>query len=72
VLRRTRPDQPRPVKAPFYPWLQIVYVVLAAAVVINLLIMKPVNAGWGLLIILSGLPVYFFWRSRAAPSPSRK
>ncbi len=69
VLRRTRPDQPRPVRAPLYPWLQIVYVVLSAAVVINLLIMKPVNAGWGLLIILTGLPVYLFWRKQATSNP---
>ncbi|MEE9218766.1 MAG: amino acid permease [Acidobacteriota bacterium] len=70
VLRRTRPEHPRPTRAPLYPWLQIVYVALATAVIVNLLVMKPVNAGWGLLIILTGLPVYFFWQHRAAANSS--
>jgi APA family basic amino acid/polyamine antiporter len=68
VLRRTRPEQPRPVRAPLYPWLQILYVVLAAAVMVNLLVSKPVTAGWGLLIILTGLPVFVFWSRRASSS----
>jgi len=64
ILRRARPEQPRPVRAPLYPWLQILYVALAAAVMVNLLVRKPVTAGWGLLLILTGLPVFAFWNRR--------
>ncbi len=61
VLRGYRPDVPRPVRAPFYPWLQILYVVLAAAVMLNLLFVKPRYSWPGLLIVLTGLPIYLLW-----------
>jgi len=61
VLRRRRPDAPRLVRAPLYPWLQIVYVAVAAAVMLNLLSAKPRYTWPGLLIVLTGLPVYLFW-----------
>jgi APA family basic amino acid/polyamine antiporter len=66
VLRRRRPDLPRPVRAPLYPWLQIVYVVLSAAVMLDLLLVKPKYTWPGLLIVLTGVPIYVLWHRRAA------
>ena len=62
TLRAKRPDAPRPVKAPLYPWLPAAYVVLTALISINLLVQKPTYSGLGLLIVALGVPVYFVWK----------
>lgn len=64
LLRVKEPDLPRPYKVPLYPLLPILYLVSAALVMVGQITMRPTFAGFGLLIILSGLPVYFFWKSR--------
>ena len=65
ALRRKRPDLPRPVRAPGYPWLPAIYIGLTAIVAINLLFTRTTYAGLGLLIVLLGVPVYFLWRKVA-------
>ncbi len=72
VLRKKRPDMERPYRAWGYPWLQIIYVIFAVSVVVIMLIAKPNYTVPGLLIVLSGLPVYFVWkflRRNDAPIP---
>jgi APA family basic amino acid/polyamine antiporter len=58
-----RPDLPRPVRAPGYPWLPALYVVLTALICVNLLIQKPLYTRPGLVIVALGVPVYFGWRA---------
>jgi APA family basic amino acid/polyamine antiporter len=69
VLRRKRPDLPRPVKAVGYPVLPALYVVLTALFCVNLLIQPTQQryAGLGLIIVALGIPVYFAWRRFVAP-----
>jgi APA family basic amino acid/polyamine antiporter len=62
VLRRRRPDLPRPYKVPGYPWLPALYVIASTAIMLDLLIVKPAYTWPGLLIVLTGVPVYFLWR----------
>jgi len=62
VLRRKRPDLERPYKAFGYPVLPALYVVLAALVMFDLLWVKPRFTWPGLVIVLTGVPVFFFWR----------
>ena len=62
ILRVRRPDVPRPVKAPGYPWLPGIYVVATGLICINLLIEKPLYTWPGLVIIALGVPVYYIWR----------
>lgn len=61
VLRRTRPDAERPYRAFGYPLVPALYVVIAAAVAVNLLVTRPAYTWPGLGIVLLGLPVYFLW-----------
>jgi APA family basic amino acid/polyamine antiporter len=61
VLRRTRPDAPRPYRAVGYPWLPIIYIVMALFIDVVLLLYKPQYTWPGLVIVLLGIPVYFFW-----------
>lgn len=71
VLRRTRPQAPRPYRVIGYPWLPATYIVLCSLIMIDLLIVRPWFTWPGLGIVLAGVPVYYLWKSRATiPSPS--
>ncbi len=59
VLRKKRPDAERPYKAFGYPVVPLVYMILASIFCISLIIYRPVFTVRGLLIVLSGIPVYF-------------
>lgn len=63
VLRRREPDAERPYKAFGYPFIPALYIVLASAICIILLITKPFNTWAGVFIVLLGVPVYF-WQKR--------
>lgn len=71
VLRRTRPDAPRPYKAFGYPVLPAIYIVMAIFIDVVLLRYKPQYTWPGLIIVLLGIPVYLFW-SRSAPTTADK
>ncbi len=64
VLRKKRPDLDRPYKAWGYPVLPAVYILMAFLVMLDLLFVKPRFTWPGLIIVLTGVPVYFFWKSR--------
>jgi APA family basic amino acid/polyamine antiporter len=68
ILRRTRPDMERPYRAYGYPWLPALYVIFASAIMLDLLFIKPTYTWPGLLIVLTGVPVYFLWTHRLPPS----
>lgn len=59
VLRRKRPDAPRPYKAFGYPVLPIVYCVLAAVITVCLFIFQTAQTWPGALIVVSGIPIYY-------------
>jgi len=59
ILRKKNPEEPRPYMTPGYPFVPALYIFLAIAVCILLLIYKP-NYTWpGLGIVLAGFPIYF-------------
>jgi len=64
VLRYRRPEIERPYKAWGYPFAPIIFVVLSVLLVINLAYLAFATSGIGYLIALTGIPVYFLWRSR--------
>ncbi|MBN9382601.1 MAG: amino acid permease [Chitinophagaceae bacterium] len=59
VLRKRLPGMERPYKAFGYPVLPAIYIVLATVFCIALIIQKPTYAGWGLGIVLAGIPLYY-------------
>jgi basic amino acid/polyamine antiporter, APA family len=61
-LRKTRPDAERPYRAFGYPVLPIFYILFAAAMCVDLLILKPRYTWPGMIIVLVGIPVYYFWK----------
>jgi len=60
ILRRKMPDAERPYRAFGYPVLPMLYIILASALCVGLLIYKTDTCGWGVLIMLIGIPVYYF------------
>ncbi|MGE0406383.1 MAG: APC family permease [Candidatus Korobacteraceae bacterium] len=64
VLRRTRPDAPRPYRAVGYPVLPALYIAMALFIDVVLLRYKPQYTWPGLIIVLLGIPVYFLWSRR--------
>lgn len=63
VLRVKQPDAERPYKAFGYPIIPALYCV-GAAIILVVLFVYQTTATWpGLLIVLTGVPVYFVWRS---------
>jgi len=72
MLRRQRPDAERPYRVVGYPVLPALYIVLASAIAVILLIANQTRAQAlsGLVIVLLGVPVYFIWR-KVESGPAR-
>jgi APA family basic amino acid/polyamine antiporter len=65
VLRRQRPDLPRPYRTWGYPVVPALFVVTSALVVWNTLLERPVESLAGVGMLVAGLPAYAWWRRRA-------
>jgi len=59
ILRKKRPDLPRPYRAFGYPFLPALYMLLGAAFCVLLIIYKPEYTWPGLIIVLLGIPLYY-------------
>ena len=59
VLRKKLPNAERPYKAFGYPFLPIIYIIMAIAFCSLLIYYSPIYAGWGLAIVVSGIPIYY-------------
>ncbi|MDX1983112.1 MAG: amino acid permease [Bryobacteraceae bacterium] len=64
VLRRKRPEMPRPYRALGYPVVPVLFVLVAAALLLSTLQSRPRESLLGIGIILAGLPFYARWRKR--------
>ena len=71
VLRRKQPDAERPYKAIGYPIIPALYCI-GAFVILVVLFVYQTTATWpGLLIVLTGVPVYFIWRKLSTKQPEQ-
>jgi APA family basic amino acid/polyamine antiporter len=68
VLRIRRPGWPRPFRAPGYPYVPLLYAAAGIALIAILLAGNPKTTWPGYVLVLTGVPVYFFWRRRIKPS----
>jgi basic amino acid/polyamine antiporter, APA family len=62
VLRRKRPELPRPYRVWGYPFVPILFLLASVGMIANALWTDPVGTGVTLLIILAGVPLYYLWR----------
>ena len=67
VMRRKVPTIERPYRTFGYPVVPLIYILIAALLVLDLALLKRQTSGIGYLLVLTGLPVYFIWRKSAAP-----
>ena len=63
ILRRSRPDLPRPFRTPGYPITPAVYILLTGILTIASFQEMPWESSLALLSILGGIPVYYLWQS---------
>jgi basic amino acid/polyamine antiporter, APA family len=62
VLRYKRPDAERLYRTPGYPLVPAIYIVGAATVVVCLFVDRPATTWPGLVLVVTGLPVYWVVR----------
>lgn len=71
VLRRTRPELPRPYRTWGYPVVPALFLLGSVLLVGNTLVERPVESLWGLGLVAAGVPAYVLWRRTAAREESR-
>jgi APA family basic amino acid/polyamine antiporter len=68
ALRIKRPNAERPFRVPGYPVTPILFVIAAAAIVINTMVSQPLQAAIGIGMVLLGAPAYLIWKGRTLPA----
>ena len=71
VLRKRKPDAKRPYKTFGYPVTPIIFILIELWFVVTIVSEKPLQSLAGLGFMLLGVPVYYFWKRKAA-SPQRR
>jgi APA family basic amino acid/polyamine antiporter len=69
ALRLRRPTLSRPVRAIGYPWVPALFLLLTAALSLNLLVQKPQYTWPGLIIIALGIPMFHLRSGRLSARP---
>jgi APA family basic amino acid/polyamine antiporter len=67
VLRQKRPNDERPYKAFGYPIIPVLYIIGAGVITVVLFAYQTATTWPGLIIVLTGIPVYFVWKKLGTP-----
>jgi amino acid transporter len=67
-LRKKEPQLLRPYRAWGYPWTALIFLAAAIALTANLWMIRPVRSSLGLVVILSGVPFFYYWGRSARSS----
>jgi APA family basic amino acid/polyamine antiporter len=64
VYRKREPRAARPYRVPGYPWTPLIFVIAAAALVVNTIAVTPKDTNFiiALGVMFAGVPAYFLWR----------
>ncbi|MCH7979454.1 MAG: hypothetical protein IH935_10835 [Acidobacteria bacterium] len=65
ILRRRRPDLPRPYRTFAYPWVPLLFIAGYLWFIWRIFDAERAGALIGLALILTGLPVFAVWKARA-------
>jgi APA family basic amino acid/polyamine antiporter len=66
MLRVKEPDLPRPYRVWGYPLTPIAFLLVSAIYLVNLLVTRPLGVSVGIVMVLAGLPFYFYWQRMTA------
>ncbi len=69
ILRRKRPNVPRPYRCTGYPYLPALYLLMAGAWALNSVVTRPKETLIGIAIVFLGAPFYAFWRWQLKRNP---
>jgi len=70
VLRWKRPELVRPYKTWGYPVVPLLFALMAFLIVGNTMVNDFKNSFWGLVVVFTGLPAYWYWsRKRGGVTP---
>ncbi len=64
ILRKKMPDAPRPYKVPGYPYVPIVFIIVATWFVLNTIVQQTADSMVGLLLVAAGIPFYLYWKKQ--------
>ncbi len=64
VLRKKRPDAPRPYRTIGYPFVPLAFVIVAIWFVYNTIVTDPRDSLFGLGLVLLGMPAYWYWKAK--------
>ncbi len=64
ILRKKLPNAERPYKAFGYPFVPSFYILVALSLCLGLLLTKFSTCGWGVVIMLSGIPIYYLTKQK--------
>ncbi len=64
ILRKKMPDAHRPYKVWGYPFVPAIFILFCIGLLLNTFITQPREAILGMLLILSGVPLYWWFTSR--------
>ncbi len=62
ILRRRAPELERPYRTWGYPLIPAIFVILSVAVVVNILREQWSSTMWGVALVGTGIPAYYFWK----------
>lgn len=65
ILRKKKPDMERPYRTPLYPWIPTIFILFSVFLTINTIIEAPRDAAIGTILVVAGLPLYYYWKKRA-------
>ncbi|MEJ7827656.1 MAG: amino acid permease [Segetibacter sp.] len=64
ILRKKMPDAPRPYKVWGYPFVPAIVILFCACLFINTIITRPREAAIGMVLMLTGIPMYYWFNKR--------
>jgi basic amino acid/polyamine antiporter, APA family len=64
VLRKKMPDAHRPYKVWGYPVVPAIVIIISAALFINTIITQPIEAGKGLALMATGIPMWYWFNRK--------
>jgi APA family basic amino acid/polyamine antiporter len=67
VLRRRLPEAERPYRTWGYPVVPVLFLLVTLFLLINTFLATPVRALWGVVLVVTGLPIYADYARRLEP-----
>jgi basic amino acid/polyamine antiporter, APA family len=70
ILRKKMPDTERPYKVWAYPVVPIIFILFCLVLFVNTIITRPREAGLGMILMLTGVPMYWWFNRQKRNKPN--